>query len=114
MRLLWKFYFWMRGWKIRDPFPHEIKKAVFIVAPHTCSEDFVIGLAAKSILKIKNAHYFGKKELFDGPFGFIFRSTGGIPVDRFDHHNLVDQAVAQFNAHTHFYWHFLPRVPGKK
>ena len=55
--------------------------------------DFPVGLAYRSILRINQARFLGKKELFDGPFGFFFRWVGGIPVDRFSKHNVVDQGV---------------------
>jgi 1-acyl-sn-glycerol-3-phosphate acyltransferase len=59
--------------------------------------DFPVGLAYRSLLRLKNARFLGKKELFDGPFGFFFRWVGGIPVDRFSTHNVVDQVVDIFN-----------------
>ncbi|MBY0481637.1 MAG: hypothetical protein K2Q21_09790 [Chitinophagaceae bacterium] len=114
MRFLWKLYFLLTGWKIRDPFPSYIPKAVVIVAPHTCAADFVVGIAAKSILRINDAHYFGKEELFKGPFSFIFKATGGFPVNRFDHHNMVDQAVAMFQNHSRFLLALSPEGTRKK
>jgi 1-acyl-sn-glycerol-3-phosphate acyltransferase len=62
--------------------------------------DFPVGLAYRSIMRIGSAHYLAKKELFDGPFGFLFRWLGGIPVDRFSKHNAVDQVVAILDKHT--------------
>ncbi|MBI1782540.1 MAG: 1-acyl-sn-glycerol-3-phosphate acyltransferase [Sphingobacteriales bacterium] len=87
----------LTGWKISGRFPYEIKKAVIIVAPHTSWRDVVIGLMARSVLQLKTARFLGKKELFDVPFGFFFRWMGGIPVDRFSKHNMVDQVVQLFN-----------------
>jgi 1-acyl-sn-glycerol-3-phosphate acyltransferase len=114
MRFVWKLYFLLTGWKIRDTFPSHIPKAVIIVGPHTCAADFIIGLAAKSILGIEDTHYFGKAELFHGPFSFVFKSTGGFPVDRFDHHNMVDQAVTMFNNHSRFLLALSPEGTRKK
>jgi 1-acyl-sn-glycerol-3-phosphate acyltransferase len=59
--------------------------------------DFPVGLAYRSLLRLKNARFLGKKELFDGPFGFFFRWAGGMPVDRFSTHNVVDQVVDILN-----------------
>jgi 1-acyl-sn-glycerol-3-phosphate acyltransferase len=114
MRFLWKLFFRLSGWKIRDPFPLNTPKAVIIVGPHTCRTDFVIGIAAKSILQLKGAHYFGKEELFNGPFGFFFRFTGGYPVNRFSKKNMVDQAVDIFNDHTEFLLALSPEGTRKK
>ena len=89
MRFLWKLYLKLEGWKALHEFPHHIKKAVVIVAPHTYWKDLLIGIAFRSVLKIKHGKYLGKQELFDGPFGFIFRWLGGTGVDRFSKHGVV-------------------------
>lgn len=81
------------GWDTNPHFPSGIKKCVIIAGPHTHWMDFFVGLAYRSILRIPTARFLGKKELFDGPFGFFFRWAGGIPVDRFSKHNMVDQVV---------------------
>ncbi len=96
-KLFWKLYMKITGWKITGRFPYEVKKGVIIVAPHTSWRDVVIGLMARSVLNLKSARFLGKKELFDGPFGFFFRWMGGIPVDRFSKQNMVDQVVELFN-----------------
>jgi 1-acyl-sn-glycerol-3-phosphate acyltransferase len=114
MRFLWKLYFRLIGWKIRDPFPINTPKAVIIVAPHTCVDDLFIGLAGKSILQLKTLHFFGKQELFKGITGFLLRSFGGMPVDRFSKKNMVEQAVDQINAHPEFLLALSPEGTRKK
>jgi 1-acyl-sn-glycerol-3-phosphate acyltransferase len=37
----------------------------------------------------RRVHYLGKHTLFRFPFGWFFRATGGIPVDRGEQHDLV-------------------------
>ena len=98
MRIFWKLFLKLSGWKAVNEFPNEIKKAVIIVAPHTYWKDFLYGIAFRSVLKIKNGKYLGKAELFNGPFGFFFKWAGGIPVDRFSKHGVVEQVVEKFNA----------------
>lgn len=95
-KLFWKLYMKLSGWNISGRFPYELKKAVIIVAPHTSWRDVVIGLMARSVLQLKAARFLGKKELFDGPFGFFFRWMGGIPVDRGTNKNMVEQVVELF------------------
>lgn len=114
MRFLWKLYFRIRGWKIISPFPLDIPKAVIIVAPHTCVDDFFIGLAARSILKIQSSHFLGKQELFKGPVGYLLRQMGGFPVDRFSKKNMVDQVVDLFNSHSEFLLALSPEGTRKK
>jgi 1-acyl-sn-glycerol-3-phosphate acyltransferase len=114
MRFLWKLYFLLIGWKIRVPFPINTPKAVIIVAPHTCVDDLFIGLAARSILRLKSLQFFGKQELFKGPIGFLLRYFGGHPVDRFSKKNMVDQAVDLFNEHSEFLLALSPEGTRKK
>lgn len=90
------------GWKAVGSFPYDLKKYVVIVAPHTSSWDFIIGVLFRYALDIRKAKYLGKAELFKPPFGFIFRWLGGYPVDRSTSHNLVDEVVKIFNSHEEF------------
>lgn len=92
-RLFWILFLKLKGWKTNVRFPAGIKKCIIAIAPHTSWVDFVLGLAYRSILKLKHARFLGKKELFDGPFGFYFRWMGGLPVDRFSKQNTVDQVA---------------------
>ena len=87
------------GWNTRVRFPAGVTQCIIIVGPHTHWMDLVIGLAYRSVLGIRNARFLGKKELFDGPFGFFFRWMGGLPVDRFSKQNTVDQVVDIFRKH---------------
>lgn len=114
MRPIWIFLLWITGWKIRGKFPYYLKKCVVIVAPHTSSWDFILGLAVRSKLRLGYIHFLGKKELFDGPFGFFFRWLGGIPVDRSSSHNLVDQVVQKFNSEESFSLVLSPEGTRKK
>ncbi len=88
------------GWKIIGKKP-EFKKLVIVVAPHTSNWDFMIGLWARSTMRL-NAWFIGKKELFVWPFGYLFRGLGGYPVDRKKNTHLVDQIVEIFNSKEEF------------
>lgn len=102
------------GWKTDVLFPRELKKCIIIVAPHTCWKDLIIGLAYRSQFRLKHSKYLGKKELFDGPFGFIFRWSGGLPVDRFSKKNMVDQVVEIINKHQEMIIAISPEGTRKK
>jgi 1-acyl-sn-glycerol-3-phosphate acyltransferase len=102
LRRLFVFWFKISGWKVKGKFPHHIPKMVVAVAPHTSAWDFVVGAAARDVMKIKNARFLGKKELFDGVFGWFFRSMGGIPVDRSSSKGLVQQVVEQIEKEEVF------------
>ena len=114
MSLLWSLYLRMKGWTLKDPFPYHLKKAVFIVGPHTSAWDFVVGLAIRSKLGLHHIKYLGKAELFKGPLGFFFRKLGGYPVERGEHHHLVDQVVTLFNENETFLLALSPEGTRKK
>jgi 1-acyl-sn-glycerol-3-phosphate acyltransferase len=100
----WIFSIWFRltGWTIQGNFPFDVPKMVIAVGPHTSAWDVVVGLAAKRVIPIEHAYFLGKKELFDGPFGWFFRAMGGTPVDRFSSQGMVQQVVEKFKQHTMF------------
>ena len=101
-RFLCKLILKTLGWKTTGEVPYHIKKYVVIVAPHTSNWDFIIGVLYRKALKMEKAKYLGKKELFDPPFGFLFRWLGGYPVDRSNNKNMVEEVVKIFNAHEEF------------
>lgn len=101
------------GWKVTGALPAQ-PRFVLIVAPHTSNWDFPVGLAARSILRIRNAQFLGKSQLFKPPFGWFFRWLGGHPVDRSTSHDMVDQVVKIFEAHDKFILALAPEGTRKK
>ncbi|WP_067516083.1 lysophospholipid acyltransferase family protein [Endozoicomonas ascidiicola] len=98
---LGRFVFWlMGGWKIEGTLP-DLNKYVIIVAQHTSNWDFVIGVAAKLILRIR-VRFFGKHSLFSGPLGILMRGLGGIPIERSKSINRVDQAAKEIRDSEKF------------
>ncbi|MBV9986865.1 MAG: 1-acyl-sn-glycerol-3-phosphate acyltransferase [Chitinophagaceae bacterium] len=114
MRLFWGLFLRALGWKLRGQFPYHLKKCVVIVGPHTSSWDFVIGLAMRSRLRLTHARFLGKAELFRPPFGFFFRSLGGIPVNRSQQTNMVDQVVDVFSRESSLVLAMAPEGTRKK
>ncbi len=91
MKLMFKLY----GWKVVGAKP-DLPKYIIIVAPHTSNVDFFVGVAARSIAHIRSS-YLAKRELFKIPVvGWFLKALGGVPVDRSNHTNLVDQIVEIF------------------
>ena len=101
------------GWKLVNDFPRGIKKYVIIAAPHTSWQDFPIGILARNTSGIK-INFIGKDSLFKGPFGFIFRSLGGTPVNRSESNNLVDAIIKVFNSKEEFRLALSPEGTRKK
>ena len=114
IRLFWKIYWKISGWKFNGSFPYDIKKMILIVAPHTSWKDVIIGFAARSVLHIDHTKFLGKKELFDGPFGWLFHWLGGTAVDRFSKNGVVDQVVEMFNNKEEFLLAIAPEGTRKR
>jgi 1-acyl-sn-glycerol-3-phosphate acyltransferase len=88
----------MLGWRIEGDVATSIKKYVMIAAPHTSWWDFPLGLLVRSAKKLQ-IKYLGKHTLFKPPFGFFFRWTGGIPIDRRSRNHTVDSLINAFERH---------------
>ena len=86
------------GWKLVGNFSSEVKKYIVIGAPHTSWKDFHIGILARSVSGVK-VNFIGKQSLFKPPFGFIFKSLGGVPIDRKNSNNKVDAMIDVFKNH---------------
>jgi len=114
LRLIWKLYWRITGWKIAGEFPYHYKKMVLIVAPHTSWTDVLIGFAARNELKIHHARFLGKKELFVGPLGWLLKKLGGTPVDRFSKQGMVDQVAGLFAANENFILAMAPEGTRKR
>jgi 1-acyl-sn-glycerol-3-phosphate acyltransferase len=88
------------GWTIEGSVP-EAKKFVLIAAPHTSNWDLVYALAGAAALGL-SIHWMGKDSLFRGPSGVALRALGGIPVERAEHHALVQTLVDEFERRERF------------
>lgn len=108
-----KFIFWLLRWKIVGNIPHDIKKCVIIVAPHTSNYDFVLGRIACWYMKI-NASYLIKQEAFKFPMGIILKALGGIPVNRSKSSTLVSNVVKHINESKNIYIVVTPEGTRKK
>jgi 1-acyl-sn-glycerol-3-phosphate acyltransferase len=91
-----------------------MKKYIIAIAPHTSNWDFVVGVAARSILRIQKTKFLAKSQLFKPPFGWIFKSLGGFPVDRTSSSDMVSQVAKLFIAHDDFVLAIAPEGTRKK
>ena len=79
------------GWQVEMTVPYR-DKCIICVAPHTSNWDFIIAeLYYHSIGR--TACFLMKKEWFFWPMGVLFRSMGGIPVERSRHVSLTDRVA---------------------
>ena len=82
------------GWRVEGKIP-DIKKFVIIAAPHTSNWDFPITLAVAFVLRMK-IYWMGKAAMFRWPFAATLCWLGGIPIDRSQSHNVVEQSIQAF------------------
>ncbi len=78
----------MWGIRVSGTIPHDLKKKIYVVVPHTSNWDFPLGILINWAEKLK-VNYIAKASLFKPPFGWIFKALGGIPVDRKNSTNFV-------------------------
>ena len=95
LKYLSKIILKLAGWHV-DVIQPEEKKYILIGAPHTTNWDLPIGLLCFWSLQIRLT-WIGKKQLFVGPFNYLFRALGGIPVDRSVSTGFIEQIVQQFD-----------------
>jgi len=90
----------VRGWRALGQVP-EPRRFILIAAPHTSNWDFVNFLGLTADLGLR-AHFMGKLSLFKWPIGGFMKQMGGIPVDRRNSGNVVQQMVAEFARRAEF------------
>lgn len=99
---IFDFIFKLAGWKLKGNIPTNLQKSIVIVCPHASWVDFPVGLGARSLMR-KKIYFWGKQELFKGPFGWLFKKLGGYPVDRSKNTNLVSAIVDIYHAKSTFH-----------
>lgn len=88
---------YIRGWKVVDPLPKNLKKYVLAGAPHTSNWDFVFFTGATHEEGVR-PNFMGKHTLFKGIMRNFMLDMGGIPVDRTKKANATEQIAAEFAA----------------
>lgn len=91
-----RLWMWVFGWRFEGEVP-QVERAVLIAAPHTSNWDLPHMLAAAWVLRLR-VSWLGKHSLFRGPFGWLFRRLGGLPVDRRAPQGLVQQVADTLRA----------------
>ncbi|OYU15380.1 MAG: acyltransferase [Alphaproteobacteria bacterium PA4] len=84
------------GWKIAGDWPPDAK-VVITAGPHTSNWDGIWMIAAAGMWRAR-LRYMGKKSLTTGPFGFVVRWSGCVPIDRSQKNDVVAAMKANFAA----------------
>lgn len=95
-RAFGRFMLWTVGMKVGGTVP-DVPKVILIGTPHTSNWDLILAMGMKYALGLDYS-WMMKKEAFFFPFGGMFKSMGGIPIDRKAAKNVVEQMGDWFNA----------------
>ncbi len=93
---LCRLFLWGGGWKVRCDWPADAKM-VITAAPHTSNWDGIWMIAAAGAWRAR-LRYMGKASLTRGPFGWLVRWSGCIPIDRSKSNDVVAASIAAFAA----------------
>jgi len=82
------------GWKIQGDWP-ALDKMVLVAAPHTSNWDGINMLAAAGYYRVR-LRWMGKKSLTQGPFGWLIKWLGCVPIDRSKANDVVGAMAEAF------------------
>lgn len=88
------------GWKALGTIP-ENKNLMVAVGPHTSNWDFVVGMLFV-IGWDARINWIGKHSIFKPGLSKLFRRFGGIPVNRENSENLMEEIHQVINQHKHY------------
>jgi 1-acyl-sn-glycerol-3-phosphate acyltransferase len=92
-------YLKLGGWKVSGDWP-ALDKAVLVAAPHTSNWDGINMLAAAGYYRVK-LRWMGKASLTRGPFGWLIKALGCVPIDRSQSNDVVKAMTEAFAASPH-------------
>lgn len=87
------------GWKVAGDWPVH-RKMVVVAAPHTSNWDGIWMLAAAGRYRV-TLRWMGKKSLTEGPFGWLVKWAGCVPIDRSKSNDVVQVMADAFGASDH-------------
>lgn len=90
-----------------------MRNCVIVAAPHTSQWDFIIGVLARDVYRIR-ARYLIKHSFFKPGIAWFFRLTGGIAVDRSKNNDLTQQLKVMLKTNSHLKLAFAPEGTRKR
>lgn len=94
------------GWKIVGRLPNE-KKAIIIGAPHTSNWDLIIAMASMLSVGLRFS-WMMKKEAFFWPLGPLWKTMGGVPIDRSKKNDITTQMAEWFRTNDNVWLGITP------
>lgn len=96
-RLVGRLWLWLLGWKRMGDWPKH-PRFVLVAAPHTSNWDGLHMLAAAGAWRVRLS-WMGKASLTQGPFGWLVRWAGCVPINRGAAGDVVPSMVEAFARH---------------
>jgi 1-acyl-sn-glycerol-3-phosphate acyltransferase len=100
------------GWQLVGE-PPAVMRCVIVFAPHTSNWDFPLLLLVRIALG-RHVRYLAKHTLLRFPFGWFFRWTGAIPVQRREQNQLVSELCLAFERSAELWLALSPEGTRKK
>lgn len=112
LKLIGKGLMKLTGWKTTGHFPKD-ERVVLVVGPHTSNWDFIVAMSAVLSWDI-HIHWLGKHSIFKKGFRRILKSLGGIPVNRANPQDLMNEIQAIASQYQGFIIGMAPEGTRKK
>ena len=106
MRFIGRTILALMGWRIVGEWPAE-DKLVIVGAPHTSNWDLPLSLGMQMSTNLR-LNWMMKAEAFVWPLSGLFKALGGIPVDRKQAGDVVEQTKAVFDSRDKMYLGITP------
>ncbi|MDR3195084.1 MAG: 1-acyl-sn-glycerol-3-phosphate acyltransferase [Tannerella sp.] len=100
------------GWTMGSS-GNDMPKCVVCLAPHTSNFDFLVGQLFGVAIG-RRTSFLIKKEWFFPPLGLLFRTMGGIPVNRGKHMSRTEQLAGEFRRRKSFWLVITPEGTRRK
>ncbi len=81
LRLIFRFLFWIKGWKVVNLIPEVTNRCVMAAAPHTSNWDLVMTIVAFEKIKVP-MRFTIKDDWLKPPFGPFIKPLGALAIDR--------------------------------
>jgi len=112
LRRLAKFLLWLGGWTAVGKAP-DLRKAVFIAAPHTSNWDGFWAIVYITYIGL-DAHWFIKKSMFWFPLNRLLTFFGAVPLNRERGGSAVSEAITAFDENEEFFLGLAPEGTRRK
>ena len=112
LRHLARFLLWLGGWTAVGKVP-DVRKAVFIAAPHTSNWDGFWAIVYITYIGL-DAHWFIKKSMFWFPLNRLLTYFGAVPLNRERGGSAVSEAIAAFDKNEQFFLGLAPEGTRRK